>query len=51
MDAIHDAMGPPKQAVDRRAVEKTWKQMDKVVLQAVCVVCGVNSAVIYIILF
>uniref|UniRef100_UPI00358EC856 E3 ubiquitin-protein ligase CBL-B-B-like isoform X5 n=1 Tax=Myxine glutinosa TaxID=7769 RepID=UPI00358EC856 len=31
MDAIHDAMGPPKQAVDRRAVEKTWKQMDKLV--------------------
>lgn len=32
IDAIHDAVGPPKQAAaDRRAVEKTWKLMDKVV--------------------
>nr|XP_033798225.1 E3 ubiquitin-protein ligase CBL-B [Geotrypetes seraphini] len=32
IDAIQDAVGPPKQAVaDRRAVEKTWKLMDKVV--------------------
>uniref|UniRef100_A0A8C4E838 E3 ubiquitin-protein ligase CBL n=1 Tax=Dicentrarchus labrax TaxID=13489 RepID=A0A8C4E838_DICLA len=32
IDAIHDAVGPPKQAVaDRRTVEKTWKLMDKVV--------------------
>ncbi len=31
-DAIHDAVGPPKQAAaDRRTVEKTWKFMDKVV--------------------
>ncbi|KAM9385570.1 E3 ubiquitin-protein ligase CBL-B-B isoform 2-T2 [Pholidichthys leucotaenia] len=31
-DVLHDAVGPPKQAVaDRRAVEKTWKFMDKVV--------------------
>ncbi|XP_071317639.1 E3 ubiquitin-protein ligase CBL-B-B isoform X5 [Trachinotus anak] len=32
IDAIHDAVGPPKQAAaDRRTVEKTWKLMDKVV--------------------
>ncbi|XP_030010042.1 E3 ubiquitin-protein ligase CBL-B isoform X2 [Sphaeramia orbicularis] len=32
IDAIHDAVGPPKQAAaDRRTVEKTWKFMDKVV--------------------
>uniref|UniRef100_A0A3B5AST4 E3 ubiquitin-protein ligase CBL n=1 Tax=Stegastes partitus TaxID=144197 RepID=A0A3B5AST4_9TELE len=32
IDAIQDAVGPPKQAVaDRRTVEKTWKLMDKVV--------------------
>lgn len=32
IDAIHDAVGPPKQATaDRRTVEKTWKLMDKVV--------------------
>ncbi|KAK3521798.1 hypothetical protein QTP70_018276 [Hemibagrus guttatus] len=32
IDAIQDAVGPPKQAAaDRRAVEKTWKLMDKVV--------------------
>uniref|UniRef100_S4R6P1 E3 ubiquitin-protein ligase CBL n=1 Tax=Petromyzon marinus TaxID=7757 RepID=S4R6P1_PETMA len=31
MDAFHDAVGPPKQAVDKRLVEKTWKLMDKVV--------------------
>ncbi|KTF91870.1 hypothetical protein cypCar_00023726 [Cyprinus carpio] len=33
IDAIQDAVGPPKQAAaDRRTVEKTWKLMDKVVL-------------------
>lgn len=32
IDAIQDAVGPPKQAAaDRRTVEKTWKLMDKVV--------------------
>ncbi|CAD7670757.1 unnamed protein product [Nyctereutes procyonoides] len=32
IDAIQDAVGPPKQAAaDRRTVEKTWKIMDKVV--------------------
>uniref|UniRef100_A0A4W6DL41 E3 ubiquitin-protein ligase CBL n=1 Tax=Lates calcarifer TaxID=8187 RepID=A0A4W6DL41_LATCA len=32
IDAIQDAVGPPKQAAaDRRTVEKTWKFMDKVV--------------------
>uniref|UniRef100_UPI0037E7A40E E3 ubiquitin-protein ligase CBL-B isoform X2 n=1 Tax=Semicossyphus pulcher TaxID=241346 RepID=UPI0037E7A40E len=32
IDAIHEAVGPPKQAAaDRRTVEKTWKLMDKVV--------------------
>lgn len=32
IDAIQDAVGPPKQATaDRRTVEKTWKFMDKVV--------------------
>ncbi|XP_029434094.1 E3 ubiquitin-protein ligase CBL-B isoform X3 [Rhinatrema bivittatum] len=32
IDIIQDAVGPPKQAAaDRRAVEKTWKLMDKVV--------------------
>uniref|UniRef100_A0A3B3RBY9 E3 ubiquitin-protein ligase CBL n=1 Tax=Paramormyrops kingsleyae TaxID=1676925 RepID=A0A3B3RBY9_9TELE len=32
IDAIQDAVGPPKQATaDRRTVEKTWKLMDKVV--------------------
>ncbi|XP_030601937.1 E3 ubiquitin-protein ligase CBL-B-B isoform X2 [Archocentrus centrarchus] len=32
IDAIQDAVGPPKQIVaDRRTVEKTWKLMDKVV--------------------
>ncbi|KAL0182685.1 hypothetical protein M9458_022060, partial [Cirrhinus mrigala] len=31
IDAIQDAVGPPKQAAaDRRTVEKTWKLMDKV---------------------
>ncbi|KAK7904297.1 hypothetical protein WMY93_016904 [Mugilogobius chulae] len=31
IDAIHDAVGPPKQAAaDRRTVERTWKFMDKV---------------------
>lgn len=40
IDAIQDAVGPPKQAAaDRRTVEKTWKLMDKVVS-----VCG---AVVY----
>ena len=34
IDAIQDAVGPPKQAAaDRRTVEKTWKLMDKVVSQ------------------
>ncbi|KAF3706812.1 E3 ubiquitin-protein ligase CBL-B [Channa argus] len=34
IDAIQDAVGPPKQAAaDRRTVEKTWKLMDKVVRQ------------------
>ena len=37
IDAIQDAVGPPKQAAaDRRTVEKTWKLMDKVV-SSVCV--------------
>lgn len=41
IDAIQDAVGPPKQAAaDRRTVEKTWKLMDKVVsvlcLQSSC---------------
>ncbi|XP_023559859.1 E3 ubiquitin-protein ligase CBL-B isoform X3 [Octodon degus] len=32
IDAIQDAVGPPKQAAaDRKTVEKTWKLMDKVV--------------------
>ncbi|XP_060689620.1 E3 ubiquitin-protein ligase CBL-B [Hemiscyllium ocellatum] len=31
IDAIQDAVGPPKQAADKRMVEKTWKLMDKVV--------------------
>ncbi|XP_059206984.1 E3 ubiquitin-protein ligase CBL-B-B isoform X2 [Centropristis striata] len=32
IDAIQDAVGPPKQAAaDRRTVEKAWKLMDKVV--------------------
>lgn len=32
IDAIQEAVGPPKQAAaDRRTVEKTWKLMDKVV--------------------
>lgn len=36
IDAIQDAVGPPKQAAaDRRTVEKTWKLMDKVV-SSVC---------------
>lgn len=36
IDAIQDVVGPPKQATaDRRAVEKTWKLMDKVVKSAV----------------
>lgn len=36
IDAIQDAVGPPKQAAaDRRAVEKTWKLMDKVVKERV----------------
>lgn len=35
IDAIQDAVGPPKQAAaDRRTVEKTWKLMDKVVSSA-----------------
>ena len=41
-DAIHDAVGPPKQAAaDRRTVEKTWKFMDKVVSmeKKTCQVC------------
>lgn len=38
IDAIQDAVGPPKQAAaDRRTVEKTWKLMDKVVSVYVCV--------------
>lgn len=38
IDAIQDAVGPPKQAAaDRRTVEKTWKLMDKVVSAYVCV--------------
>lgn len=41
IDAIQDAVGPPKQAAaDRRAVEKTWKLMDKVVKSAVACVSG-----------
>lgn len=37
IDAIQDAVGPPKQAAaDRRTVEKTWKLMDKVVSVYVC---------------
>lgn len=41
IDAIQDAVGPPKQAAaDRRTVEKTWKLMDKVVSS----VCGYTTA-------
>lgn len=37
IDAIQDAVGPPKQAAaDRRTVEKTWKLMDKVVSSSLC---------------
>ena len=37
IDAIQDAVGPPKQAAaDRRTVEKTWKLMDKVVSFCLC---------------
>lgn len=40
IDAIQDAVGPPKQAAaDRRTVEKTWKLMDKVVSVCVPSVC------------
>ncbi|XP_012501457.1 PREDICTED: E3 ubiquitin-protein ligase CBL-B-like [Propithecus coquereli] len=36
IDAIQDAVGPPKQAAaDRRTVEKTWKLMDKVHLRLI----------------
>ena len=42
IDAIQDAVGPPKQAAaDRRTVEKTWKLMDKVVSNSVCYSCHV----------
>ena len=51
IDAIQDAVGPPKQAAaDRRTVEKTWKLMDKVVSNCVegfsCVgfVCRLSPA-------
>lgn len=41
IDAIQDAVGPPKQAAaDRRAVEKTWKLMDKVVKERVACASG-----------
>lgn len=46
IDAIQDAVGPPKQAAaDRRTVEKTWKLMDKVVsLQNY--ICNVYTGII-----
>ena len=31
LDALQDAVGPGRVAVDRRAVEKSWKLMDRVV--------------------
>lgn len=48
IDAIQDAVGPPKQAAaDRRTVEKTWKLMDKVVSVSVrsCVHTVKNGAI------
>lgn len=40
IDAIQDAVGPPKQAAaDRRTVEKTWKLMDKVVSSVCLCLC------------
>lgn len=47
IDAIQDAVGPPKQAAaDRRTVEKTWKLMDKVVRGGRHVVVPVPGRVI-----
>lgn len=50
IDAIQDAVGPPKQAAaDRRAVEKTWKLMDKVVKERVLCASGStrDDAIVY----
>lgn len=48
IDAIQDAVGPPKQAAaDRRTVEKTWKLMDKVVrlFQFNCIIYASNELI------
>lgn len=57
IDAIQDAVGPPKQAAaDRRTVEKTWKLMDKVVGSVLLCLCialftlGMVSPVLFILL-
>lgn len=45
IDAIQDAVGPPKQAAaDRRTVEKTWKLMDKVVSSVCLCLCAASFA-------
>lgn len=50
IDAIQDAVGPPKQAAaDRRTVEKTWKLMDKVVSLEACQLCNNDKEVICLI--
>lgn len=46
IDAIQDAVGPPKQpAADRRTVEKTWKLMDKVVSLQGCHADGERACI------